>query len=152
MGEVLRSRRWWGGPRSGAPAVAVVAVLAVLAACGDTEDRSLCPVYQDFRDARAEVAAVDPTAETAADLTDIADRYLATVRQLREVADGRFTDAIDTLDAEVADVERTLAGVDPDARYATWAPLIDDSIADAGDAADRVEELIGPQCTPEADE
>jgi hypothetical protein len=149
MGDGLGSRRWWGGPLSG---VLAVVLLGAMVACGDSEEQSLCPVYQDFLDARAEVAAVDPTAETAADLTDIADRYLATVRQLRETADGRFSDAIDTLEAEVADVERTLAGVDPDARYATWAPLIDDSIADAGDAADQVEELIGPQCTPEDDE
>jgi len=150
MGEGFGSRLRHRARVGGALAIALLAVGPV--ACGDLEDQSLCRVYEDFLVAREETAAVDPTAQTAAELTEIADTYLATVRQLREATDGRYVEAIDALEVAVTDVVRTLDSVDPDEPYATWAPLVDDSIDDATDAADRVEELIGPQCTQEVDE
>lgn len=129
----------------------VAAAATVPAACGDSDEQSLCVVYADFVTARAAVQAVDPTAQTAGQAAEIVEEYLDTVQQLRETADGRFRAAVDDLDAAVADGLRTLESVDDEADYATWAPLVEDSLEDAQDAAQRVEELINPQCNPDQD-
>jgi hypothetical protein len=149
MGQGSGTQHRHGGRVRGALVLALLTV--ALVACGDTEEQSLCPVYEEFLVARDKVAAVVPSAETAADLRGIAEAYLAKVRQLREAADGRYSDPIDALEVAVADVVRTLESIDADAPYATWAPLVEDSVEDARDAGDRVEELIGPECTQEVD-
>lgn len=129
----------------------VAAAIAVPAACGDSDEQSLCNVYADFVTARAAVQAVDPTQQTAAEATEIVEDYRDTVQRLRETADGRYRAAVDDLDVAIADGLRTLESVDDEADYATWAPLVEDSFEDAQDAAQRVEELINPQCNPDQD-
>jgi hypothetical protein len=140
--SIRRSRRHVG---------AIVAVLAVLSACGDQEERSLCDAFAVWTEARATINAIDPTAEDAATYADDVDDYLSAVDALRETADSRYRAAIDDLDAATADVLRTLESVG-DADASTWAPLVEDSIEDATIAAERVIELIGPQCDGESEQ
>ena len=78
--------------------------------------------------------------------------YYDTIRQLRETTDGRYSAAVDDLDVAVADALRTLESVDADADYTTWSPLVEDEFQVAREAADKVEELINPQCNPDQDE
>jgi hypothetical protein len=130
---------------------AVVGMLAVLSACGDQAGRSLCDAFADWTEARATINAIDPTSEDAATYAEDVDDYRSAVDALRETADSRYRAAIDDLDAATADVLRTLESVD-DAEYSTWAPLVEDSIDDATIAAERVVELIGPQCDGEPEQ
>jgi hypothetical protein len=133
-------------------ALAVVLVVMGTAACGDIEDESMCSVYGDFLDVRAELAEVDPEQETAADATELAEDYLDTVTRLQETADGRFGTELDRLESAVDDVLRTLDSLDDDADYATWAPLVEDSLENVADAAVSVEDAIEPQCPDTGDE
>jgi hypothetical protein len=133
-------------------ACVVAAFVTVPLACGDSEEQSMCPVFEDYLEARATIQAVDPTSATAAGATEAVEEYLGAVQRLRETTDGRFAEAVDSLETVVADALRTLESVDDDAEYETWAPLVEDSFEDASDAAERVEELISPQCNPDTDD
>lgn len=136
-----------GLTRSGV--VAAVLVLAtVTTACGDTDQASLCPVYREYLTVLQPVLAADPTAATAADAAQAVDDVLGAVRSMREVTEGRYTAPVDQLEVTLDDLRRTLASVDGSAEYATWQPLVEDSIDDALDAAARVDEEIGPGCSP----
>jgi hypothetical protein len=130
----------------------VFGFIAVPLACGDSEEQSMCPVFEEYLEARAAIQAVDPTSATAAGATEAVEEYLGAVQRLRETTDGRFAEAVDSLETVVADALRTLESVDDDAEYETWAPLVEDSFEDANDAAERVEELISPQCNPDIDD
>ena len=130
----------------------VFGFIAVPLACGDSEEQSMCPVFEDYLEARAAIQAVDATSETAAGATEEVEEYLGAIQRLRETTDGRFAEAVDSLETVVADALRTLESVDDDAEYETWAPLVEDSFEDASDAAERVEELISPQCNPDIDD
>ena len=112
----------------------------------------MCTVFADFEIARAEVQAVDPESVAAAGAIDAIQDYYDTIRQLRETTDDRFSVAVDDLDVAVADALRTLESVDGDADYTTWAPLVEDEFQVAREAADKVEDLINPQCNPDVDE
>lgn len=127
---------------------ATATIPLVLAACGDPAERALCPSYEQFLESREVIRAVDPESESAADAIDEIETFRSSVRQLRENTDGRFRSAVDDLDASISNVLRTLATVDADADYATWAPLVADDVETAQEAAARVDELIAPQCTP----
>lgn len=128
------------------------AAITGLAACGDSDEQSMCVVFADFEAARAEVQAVDPESVAAAGAIDAIQEYYDTIRQLRETTDGRYSAAVDDLDVAVADALRTLESVDADADYTTWSPLVEDEFQVAREAADKVEELINPQCNPDQDE
>ena len=121
------------------------------AACGDSDEQSLCAVYADFVTARAAVQAVDPTEQTAAEATEIVEDYRDTVEQLRETADGRYRAPVDDLDvgdrrrvanARIRRRRRRLRHVGAARRR---------RLRGAQDAAQRVEELINPQCNPDQD-
>ena len=76
----------------------------------------------------------------------MADDYLDSVRRLQEAADTRFTVPLNDLEAAAADVLRTLESVPDDEDHATWAPLVEDSLEDAANAAVTVVDAIEPQC------
>jgi hypothetical protein len=135
------------------PRLAALAVLAVLvaatAACGEIEDQSMCGVYEDFLDERAVVADLDPEALSAQEAAEVAEGYRETVQRLQEVAERHLLE-LARLEESVSDVLRTLESVPDDADFAVWAPLVEDSLEDAADAAVTVEDIFEPQC-PDAD-
>ena len=122
-------------------AVTVTALLfmGALAACGRIEDQSMCSVYEDFLAARVTVQEIDPTAQTAGAAAEVVRDYLDAVNRLEETVDGRFGTELDTLEAAVDDILVTLDSVEPGEDYSTWAPLVEDSVNDATDAAVSVE-------------
>lgn len=120
----------------------------LLVACGESSERSLCPSYEQFLESRAALLAVDAESETAAEAIEEIEGFRASVQQLRENADGRYRAAVEDLDAALTDVVNTLASVDADADYSTWAPLVAEDVETAQNAAARVNELIAPQCAP----
>lgn len=124
-------------------------VLAV-AGCGDAEERSLCRVYDDYLGAKQAVDELQPVRATAGEVEAVVEDALGVVRNLGQVADSRYTAEILSLEAALEDVARTLDSIDEDAAYATWQPLIEDSVEDARRAAARVAELIEPSCQPGA--
>lgn len=130
-------------------ATGVLAVAVTGAGCGRQDERSLCPVYDDYLQARAAVrdAAVTPRSADAA--IEVIDDYAASVRALAAVTDGRYHTAVADLDAAVGGVRLTLEGVrgleDAD-DLDVMARLLDDAVEEARSAGDRVVELIGPQC------
>ena len=126
----------------------LIALSVVPLGCGDSEEQSLCEVYTEFLAARANVQGLEPTDLTAAAAADVADDYLSTVQRLRET-DTSNDAAVDDLEMWTQDLLRTLESVEDDADYATWAPLVEDTLEDVSKAADRVEELLKPQCEPE---
>jgi hypothetical protein len=129
--------------------VLLSAVAIVPAACGDPEDASLCTAFAEWIDARAAINAIDPTSESAAGETEAVEDYLASVRRLRQVSDDRYEQEIETLEASVNDVLLTLESVQDDADYSTWAPLVEDDIELATEAADELHEAIDPSCNPD---
>ena len=115
-------------------------------ACGETKDASLCTAYDEFLNARTTMQAIDPTDQNAAQATDIAEDYLSAVHRLEQAADGRYGQKLETLDIAVNDVILTLSSVQDDADYTTWAPLVEDDLALAEDAAAQVVASIAPSC------
>jgi hypothetical protein len=133
------------GRRASAAMLALSSLVPL--ACGDNEDASLCTAFDEFLDARAQVATVDPADESAAGAIDIVEDYLAGVRRLEQAADGRYGQELDGLETAVNDVLLTLESVQDDADYATWGPLVEDDLELAADAAVQVAEVIEPSCT-----
>jgi hypothetical protein len=129
----------------------IPAVLAcvVLPACGDQEDASLCNAYGEYLEARAELQTIEPTTLSATQATAVAENALAGVRRLEQAADGRYGQELDALETAVNDVLLTLESIPDDAEVATWAPLIEDDLEVAADAANQVEQAIEPSCTPD---
>lgn len=133
-------------------AFGVTVLLVVTAGCGDVEDQSLCTVYAQHLDERAAVQELDAESLTATEAAAVAEGYLESVRRLQEVADGRFSAPLASLEEAAADVLRTLESVPADADYATWAPLVEDSLDAAADAAVTVQDAFEPQCPDAGDE
>lgn len=131
--------------RASAAMVALASLIPL--ACGDVEDASLCTAFDEFLDARAEVAAADVTGESAAGAIELVEDYLASVRRLEQAADGRYGQELDALETAVNDGLLTLESVQDDADYETWGPLVEDDRELAEDAAVQVEEVIEPSCT-----
>lgn len=132
-------------------AVVAFAFAGVLVACGDTEDASLCPSYAAYLSVVQPVLDADPTGATAQAASDAVEDVVGAVRQLREASDGRYAQGVDDLEAVLDDLARTLESVEDEADYATWAPLVDDTIEDAVAAHERLVELIDPACVPDPD-
>lgn len=128
--------------------VAALAVVLAGSACGNTDDASLCVTYGEYLTVVQPVLDADPTAASAAEATIAVEDVLASVRQLREVTEGRYAAPVEALEAALDDLRRTLASVDGEADYGTWEPLVADSIDDANDAAARVADEIDPVCRP----
>ncbi len=121
-------------------------------ACGEPKDASLCTAFAEFQDARTKIAAVDTNSTSAAEATTIAEDYLAGVRRLEQAADGRYGTELDTLETAANDVLFTLEGVQDDADFSTWGPLVKDDLELAEDAAVQVDRVISPSCTSEVTE
>lgn len=138
MNAAASLRRW----------VALLAVTGVaVAGCGESDERSLCPAYEDFLAAGAAIAAVDPEEAMAEGASELAEEYLESVRLLQESADGRYGTELAALETAVNDVLLTLDSVEDTADYSTWAPLVEDSLEVAADAAVTVEDAIEPSCS-----
>jgi len=121
-------------------------VAVSLTACGDIEDQSMCTAYEEYLDARDAIQDVDPEDESAGEAAELVDRYLESVQRLDEAADGRFATELDALQLAVRDVLLTLESVQEDEDYSTWAPLVEDSLEVAADAAVSVMDAIDPEC------
>ena len=78
--------------------VALAAALTPLACSNHGGDLSLCPRYQQLLRAEAVVRTVDAKSMSAADATRVLEAYLGRVRQVRQVADGRYGDALYTFE------------------------------------------------------
>jgi hypothetical protein len=141
-----RARRHLAVPRSLVVLTSAAAIAVVPAACGDTKDASQCTAFAEWVDARAAINAIDPTSQLAADEIEAVENYLASVRRLRQVGDGRYAQQIENLEAAVNDAVLTLESVRDDADYETWGPLLEDDIEAATDAADQVDKAIRPSC------
>ena len=121
-------------------------------ACGEPKDASLCTAFSEFQDIRTQIRTVDPNTTSAAEATDIAEDYLAGVRRLEQAADGRYGTELDTLETAANDVLFTLQGVQDDADFSTWGPLIEDDLELAEDAAVEATRVIAPSCVSEVTE
>lgn len=130
--------------RSVAASVLLVAVLPT--ACGDTKDASVCTAFAEWVEARAEINGIDPTSRSTADEIEAVERYLASVHRLRQAGEGRHAQQIEDLEVAVTDALLTLRSVPDDADHSTWSPLLEDAIDTATEAADRVDQAIGPSC------
>lgn len=137
-----------GHARRGTILLALLTVSGVPLACGDQEDRSLCSVFERVVESRAVVAALDPQQATAGDAAKLAEEHQKLVEQLQQVTDGRYASAVADLNVAITDLRNTLESVDPDADYATWAPLVEDDLTAVRDASAHVESLIEPGCQP----
>ena len=147
----MRTIRAGVGGRRVFLASAALVVTGALAACGDTEDASLCPAYAAYLSVVQPVLDADPTGATAQSASDTVEDVIGAVRQLREASDGRYAQGVDDLETVLGDLARTLESVEDEADYATWAPLVDDTIEDAVAAHERLVELIDPACVPDPD-
>lgn len=126
----------------------LAAGLSLLVACGDAEDASLCDSYQLYAATLGRVLAADPTAATAAAATNGVEDVLATVSQLRAATDGRYAGELGELETSLDDLRATLESVEDTADYATWQPLVNDTMQDVVDQAVAITELMEPQCNP----
>lgn len=146
----MRTVRAGVGGRTAFVAVVLLAASG-LAGCGDTEDASLCPTYTTYLSVVQPVLDADPTGATAQSASEAVQDVVGAVRQLREASDGRYAQGVDDLEMVLDDLARTLESVEDEADYATWAPLVDDTIEDAVAAHERLVELIDPACVPDPD-
>ena len=133
-----------------AAAVALAAAAWLNASCGsDTaEKRSLCSSFEQLVITGAAIRASDVSDLTAGEASDLAEAYQQRVTQVQEVADGRYGAELDALEQTVDDLVRTLSSIQDDADFATWAPLVEDSLEDVSTASRRVEQAIEPSCAP----
>lgn len=134
--------------RRGAGTAVLVCGFVLITACGETEDASLCDAYQQYVVTLDRVLAADPTGATADAAADAVESVLDSVSQLSAAADSRFTAELSSLETSLDDLRATLESVEDSADYATWEPLVGDSLEDVVDEAFAITELIEPQCNP----
>ena len=141
----LRARR----PGRRAWSIALVCSLAaavLLGGCGHPEEQSLCTVYADYARTVVSVSSVDATTATASQVAEAVDATLRQVQHLGEVSDYRYAEPIEALTTSLQDASSVLDSVEPDADYATWQPLVADSLDDARAQAARLDQAIRPSC------
>jgi len=150
MGQIKQSsssqarrltRRAWT-----AAAVGGVVSVVALGGCGHPEEQSLCTVYADYRQTATAVANADASTATAAQVAEAVDATLRQVQHLSEVADYRYAEPIEALESSLQETSSVLDSVEPDSDYATWEPLVADSLDDARAQAARVDQAIRPSC------
>jgi hypothetical protein len=127
----------------------IAPIVVVASACGDPEDASLCTAFDEFLESRAEVQTIDLDNLDAAEASELAESYLASVRRLKAAADARYMQELENLETAANDVVLTLASVQDDADLAVWLPLVEDDLEIAADLAAHVEDVIEPSCTPD---
>jgi hypothetical protein len=128
------------------PVVAGLGLVATTGACGDIEDQSLCAAYDDLLRAGAAVQGADAESLTADEAEALGQDYLDAVRRLEEMADERYDILILNLEDAARDVVLTLASVQDDEEYSTWAPLIEKDLERAADVAVAVDDAMETQC------
>jgi hypothetical protein len=136
---VFKAASWRAG-------LSALAIMTVAVGCASNDDQALCPAYDEYLTVFDEIAAANPTGATAADVVDAAELVLDELAQLRSVADGRYSAQIDQLDEAVDNLRRTLASLPDDGGYATWEPLVNDTIIEIENADDRLRSAIDPVC------
>lgn len=146
MGMRRRGGVSTGGLRAAAACVVIGG--STLAACGDPEDVSLCVAYAEYLAVVEPVLTADPTGATAGEAFDAVDDLLAEATQLAAVANGQYHDLAADVVQALTDLELTLAGAPSDADYATWEPLVADSIEVATDAHERLSDALDTECAP----
>lgn len=134
--------------------IAVAALIALIAWSVVRENSelrtpSLCDEYEQFLTVGQEVRSFDSGSASVADAAEITQEYLESVRQMQEVADGRYGVELDNLEFAIDDTLRTIESVPDEADADMWAPLIDDSLDDVAIAATTVRVRIGPSCAAE---
>jgi hypothetical protein len=126
--------------------VAALLVSAVAAGCGEQRESSFCEVYVSYLETVTPTLDADPTGVTAAEAEEAVEEAFDAARRVREVADSRYAAAVDALIELLDDLRRTLASFDDGEAYATWEPLVQDTIDDAVIAHERVVGLVGESC------
>jgi hypothetical protein len=128
-------------------ALASLALVTVAAtACGDIRDQSLCTAYEEYLSTAAAVRAIDIEETSAAEASALAEDYLERVQRLQEISDDQDSIALISLESAARDIVLTLESVREDEDASTWAPLVDDSLEDAADAAAVVREEFETEC------
>ncbi|MFK8024766.1 MAG: hypothetical protein AB8G26_12470 [Ilumatobacter sp.] len=122
------------------------AIAGLLSGCVDHSEQSLCISYAEYVVVADAVAATDTTGATASDASEAVEVLLGEVAQLRAVSESRYRAPIDELEELLDDLENTLDALVDDADYATWEPLVDETIADVGIADDRLRRVMNPAC------
>jgi hypothetical protein len=140
-GQLPRRRR----PRWG-PVVAGLGLVVTTGACGDIAEQSMCAAYDDYLRAAAAVQDADVESLTADEAEALGQDYLDAVRRLKETADDRHDILLLNLETAARDVVLTLSSVQDDEDYATWAPLVEEDLQWAADAAVAVEDAMETQC------
>ena len=73
------------------------------------------------------------------------------LRQLRAVADQRYSAPIDQLEALLDDLGRTLDALVDEEDYDTWAPLVEDTTDDVEIAYAHLRRVMDPACADRSD-
>lgn len=132
-----------------ATALSLAAVLGgatLLGACRDSSDLSLCPAWGFYVHTFELIEQDRPSGGTAADWLVAVHEVLGDLDQLREVADSRHVSAIQDTETALETLQGTLQSIEPDQRYETWSPLVNDDIDAVLDADRQLRDLIGPEC------
>jgi hypothetical protein len=132
--------------------LALLAVLGIaMVACAEPEEQAMCPAYAQFVGVYEIVAASDPTGATAGDAAEAVEVAVGELRQLRAVADQRYSAPIDQLEALLDDLGRTLDSLVDEEDYDTWAPLVEDTTDDVEIAYARLRRVMDPACADRSD-
>ena len=100
--------------------------LFALAACGEVRDRSLCPQYQDFQAAVAQVQELDPQTATIDDVRAVSDDVLDQLDQLLWASDDRYDTLISNLRASLLVLRESAVDLEP-SQLAVARPLLQDA-------------------------
>jgi len=107
-------------------AVLLLPALFALAACGHVRDRSLCPQYEDFNAAVAQVQELDPQTATIDDIRAISDDVLDQLDQLQWASDGSYDELISSLRSSLIVLRESAVDLEPSQLDVT-RPLLQDA-------------------------
>jgi hypothetical protein len=106
--------------------VLLLPALLALAACGQVRDRSLCPQYQDFQAAAAQVQQLDPQTATIDDIRAASDDVLDQLDQFQWASDGSYDELISNLRSSLIVLRESAVDLQP-SEVAVARPLLQDS-------------------------
>ena len=107
-------------------AVLLLPTLFAMAACGHAEDRALCPQYQDFQAAAAQVQQLDPQTATIDDVRAISDDVLDQLDQFQWASDGSYDELISNLRSSLIVLRESAVDLQP-SDVAVARPLLQDA-------------------------
>ena len=106
--------------------VLLLPALFALAACGHAEDRALCPQYQDFQAAAAQVQELDPQTATIDDVRAVSDDVLDQLDQLLWASDDQYDTVISNLRASLLVLRESAVDLET-SDVAVVRPLLQDA-------------------------